>query len=104
MLCRFKCVSTPRRHCKKRGLPCVSDMYYLSFPKDRWTTKFLVYSVFLIDTAQTIIVTNDAFNTYAEHYGQLDALTAIQNEWLAVPVFSGIGEKPFPPALRLSLD
>lgn len=78
-------------------------MYYLSFPNDRWTAKFLVYSVFLIDTAQTILVTNDVFNVYAEHYGQPDVLTAIQNEWLAVPVFSGIGEKPFPPVLYLSL-
>lgn len=69
------------------------DIYYISFPKDRWIPKCLVYGVYLIDIAQTCLVTNDVFNAYAKHYGQLDFLAGIQNEWLAVPVLSGISKK-----------
>lgn len=67
------------------------DLYHLSFPRDKWLTKGLVYFVYLIDTAQTALVTRDIFNAFAVHFGNLDVLDSIQMEWLAVPVFSSIG-------------
>lgn len=66
-------------------------MYHVAFPEDGWFPKCLVYGIYLLDTAQTFIVTSDVYQVYAKHYGQLDELTAMHNEWLAVPIFSGIG-------------
>ena len=68
-----------------------ADLYHLSFPRDRWSTKGLVYFVYVLDTVQTCLVTRDVFNAYARHYGNLDVLDSIQTEWLAVPVFSSVG-------------
>ncbi|EKM52235.1 uncharacterized protein PHACADRAFT_260469 [Phanerochaete carnosa HHB-10118-sp] len=65
-------------------------LYHLAFPDDRWTAKSLVYGIFLLDSAQTFIVTSDAFDTYARHYGDSAQLLQQHNEWLAVPVFSSI--------------
>ncbi|EKM52282.1 uncharacterized protein PHACADRAFT_260563 [Phanerochaete carnosa HHB-10118-sp] len=65
-------------------------LYHLAFPKDSRVVKALVYSVFLIETTQTVLVTHDAFNAYAKGYGNIVALGSAQLEWLAVPIFSGI--------------
>ncbi|EKM52279.1 uncharacterized protein PHACADRAFT_100484, partial [Phanerochaete carnosa HHB-10118-sp] len=65
-------------------------LFYLSFPKDRTVTKALVYSVYLVECAQTLLVTHDAFNTYALHFGDIAVLESAQLEWLAVPIMSGV--------------
>ncbi|OSD00958.1 hypothetical protein PYCCODRAFT_1468921 [Trametes coccinea BRFM310] len=65
-------------------------LYHLAFPKDSAIVKTLVYSVYMIETTQTIIIAHDAFNAYAKGYGDLNALGSAQLEWLAVPIFSGI--------------
>ncbi|EKM52237.1 uncharacterized protein PHACADRAFT_125904 [Phanerochaete carnosa HHB-10118-sp] len=65
-------------------------IYHLSFPNDGWVAQSLVYGVFAVDTVQTILVTNDVFNAYTRHFGQIEILVDIQTEWLAVPIFSGI--------------
>lgn len=51
----------------------------------------LVYGIYLLETTQTILVTHDAFNGYAKGFGNLIDLNSAQLEWLAVPIFSGIG-------------
>lgn len=68
------------------------DLYHLAFPKDRVVTKVLVYGIYLIEITQTILVTHDAFNGYAKGFGSLTDLNSAQLEWLAVPIFSGIGK------------
>lgn len=69
-----------------------ADWYHISFPNDRWQLKCLVYTIYLIEFVQTILVSHDAFNAYAKFYGNLDELNAMQNEWLTVPVMSSIGK------------
>ncbi|KIP04366.1 hypothetical protein PHLGIDRAFT_199838 [Phlebiopsis gigantea 11061_1 CR5-6] len=64
--------------------------YYIAFPNDRWFPKTLVYSVYALDTAQTIIVTNDVFNVYAKNFGNTVMLDSIGTEWLAVPILTSI--------------
>lgn len=71
---------------------CISDLYHVSFSNERWPTKALVYAIYLVETTQTILISHDAFNAYAIHFGDLQNLDAMQNEWLAVPVFSAVGE------------
>ena len=68
------------------------DFYYLSFPRDKWTIKSLVYIVYLVDTAQTCLVTHDIFDAYAKHYGSFDVLNSVQLSPISVPLCSSIGE------------
>ncbi|GJE96047.1 hypothetical protein PsYK624_122400 [Phanerochaete sordida] len=65
-------------------------IYHVAFPKDKWTPKTMVYIIYCIELAQTILVTHDCFNAYARHFGDLEGLNAAQTEWLAVPIFSAI--------------
>ncbi|KAJ7137309.1 hypothetical protein C8R46DRAFT_613931 [Mycena filopes] len=65
-------------------------LYYQAFPNDGVTTKCLVYSVYCIDLIQIVMVTIDAFETFASGYGQASALTDIGLSWLASPIFGGI--------------
>lgn len=68
------------------------DLYHSAFPNDGLFRKILVSVVYLLDAAQTFVVTGDVFQIYAKHYGEVEQLSAMHNEWLAVPVFSSIGE------------
>lgn len=66
-------------------------MYYMAFPNDRRAFKCLIYGIYMVDTAQTLILTHDAYNTFAKGFGDLSALDAMQNGWFYAPVLSGIG-------------
>ncbi|EJD01886.1 uncharacterized protein FOMMEDRAFT_86787, partial [Fomitiporia mediterranea MF3/22] len=66
-------------------------LYHLAFPRDRIAFKALVYTIYLAEVAQTFLVTHDAFFMYAQKYGHVDALDAVQTSWLAIPVLCGIG-------------
>ena len=78
------------------------DWYYLAFPRDTWQVKTVVTLVFLVETAQTIIITNDGFNVFARGFGNAMMLNKVQNEWIAILLFSAIGEYlcNMPPRLR----
>ncbi|KAJ7656107.1 hypothetical protein DFH06DRAFT_1200129 [Mycena polygramma] len=65
-------------------------LYYEAFPNDRKSTKLLVYGVFLIEAAQTGIVTNAAFDTFAYGFGNVAALTDMHLSWLTIPILSAI--------------
>lgn len=65
--------------------------YYLAFPNDARFIKLLVTFVYLVEAAQTFIVTSDCFNIYARHFGTLEALNLVQTEWLAAPTITAIG-------------
>ncbi|KLO06629.1 hypothetical protein SCHPADRAFT_683320 [Schizopora paradoxa] len=65
-------------------------LYYMAFPKDRLSIKMLVYGVYLIETAQTIIIIHDAFKAYAVGFGSFAAVESAQLEWLTTPTFTGI--------------
>ncbi|EJD01895.1 uncharacterized protein FOMMEDRAFT_141125 [Fomitiporia mediterranea MF3/22] len=65
-------------------------LYHLAFPRDSTPFKALVYIIYLIEIAQTLLLTHDAFYMYARHFGDVSALDSVQTGWLAVPVLSGI--------------
>ncbi|KAK0226536.1 hypothetical protein IW262DRAFT_774035 [Armillaria fumosa] len=65
-------------------------LYYLAFPKDRKFTKCLVYGVYIIEFAQTMLLTHDAFVSFGYGFGDLDALTNVHLNWLFVPIMGGI--------------
>ena len=92
---RFKCVRYhryPPRRLRSLRLTHYLDIYHLAFKKDGKYTRAFVYTLYAVETAQTIIATNDAFNTYARNFGKIEILSLVQNVWLSVPVLTGIGK------------
>jgi len=71
---------------------CV-DMYYLAFPTDPRRNKFFVYSVFILEIMQTIIVTHTAFHVFGGGYGNFAFLDSIELVWFSVPIITGIGKQ-----------
>ncbi|PBK61272.1 hypothetical protein ARMSODRAFT_1025792 [Armillaria solidipes] len=65
-------------------------LYHLAFPNDRKFTKCLVYSIYIVEFVQTMLVTYDAFAMFGYGFGNIDALTAMDFHWLVVPIMSGI--------------
>ncbi|KAK0183643.1 hypothetical protein F5146DRAFT_1148915 [Armillaria mellea] len=65
-------------------------LYYLAFPNDRKFTKYLVYGVYVVEFVQTIFVTHDALAMFGYGFGDLEALTRMDFNWVAVPVMGGV--------------
>ncbi|KAG7098297.1 hypothetical protein E1B28_000259 [Marasmius oreades] len=65
-------------------------MYYLAFPKDRGFVKYLVYTVFLLDTLQTALFFHDAFNIFGAGFGDLANLRAAHLTGFSVPILTGL--------------
>ncbi|KAJ4485375.1 hypothetical protein J3R30DRAFT_1349417 [Lentinula aciculospora] len=63
-------------------------IYYLNFPKDSRWNKVLVYTVYLLDWAQTCSATYDAFNWFVYGWGSIDALYDLYSTFLNVPILS----------------
>lgn len=72
-------------------LPFKLDIYYLAFPKDRTYTKLLVYTVYVLEVVQAVLVAHDLFATFATDFGNVARLTAVRLSWLIMPIVSGIG-------------
>ena len=66
-------------------------MYYLAFPTDPKRNKCFVYSVFILEVMQTIIITHTAFRVFGEGYGNFAILDGIELGWFSVPILTGIG-------------
>lgn len=49
-----------------------------------------MYIIFVIEWLQTILITNDAFDKYALHYGDVNNLVKLRLAWFSVPVLGGI--------------
>ncbi|KAJ6580021.1 hypothetical protein DFH09DRAFT_324494 [Mycena vulgaris] len=65
-------------------------LYYQAFPNDRSFNKCLVYTVYLLELAQTILVTQDAFIKFGYGFGDVSTLTDIQMGWLSIPIMSAL--------------
>ena len=72
-------------------LPYYSDIYYLAFSNDPLTSKILVYAVYAVELAQTILFTQMGFKELAAGFGQPEALNEVGNFWFSVPILSSTG-------------
>ncbi|SJK98214.1 uncharacterized protein ARMOST_01475 [Armillaria ostoyae] len=63
-------------------------LYYLAFPKDRKITKCLVYGIYIVEFVQTILFTHDAFAMFGYGFGDIEALTRMNFNWLTIPIMS----------------
>ena len=76
-----------------------ADLFHIAFPKDSWIPKTIEYTIYILETIQTILVTHDGYKYFAEGFGNVETLNKTQLEWIAVPTISGIGGStplPFP--------
>ncbi|KAK0484831.1 hypothetical protein IW261DRAFT_860259 [Armillaria novae-zelandiae] len=65
-------------------------LYYLAFPNDRRFTKNIVYGIYVIEFAQTMLVAHDMFALFGYGFGDMNALTKTNLNWLAVPIMSAV--------------
>ncbi|KAK0241077.1 hypothetical protein EDD85DRAFT_733852, partial [Armillaria nabsnona] len=63
-------------------------LYYLAFPNDKKFTKYLVYGVYVVELAQTILASHDAFGLFGYDFGDFEALTEMRLNWLTIPIMS----------------
>ncbi|EEB92524.1 hypothetical protein MPER_08953 [Moniliophthora perniciosa FA553] len=65
-------------------------MYWTVFPTDSRLAQALVYGIYLLETAQTILLTHDAFQAFV--YGFMDpaSLDKIYHLWLDVYLFDAL--------------
>lgn len=68
------------------------DIYYLSFPRDPKIAKAFVYTTFLVETVQTIIITETAWHVFAVGYGNYSFYDEVRMGWFNIPLIGGIGE------------
>ena len=67
----------------------------MAFPKVERHIKAFVWTVYLLETAQTILATHDAFSALAIGWGQTDALLKPHLLWFSVPVMDGISTSTY---------
>ncbi|KAJ3710856.1 hypothetical protein C8R42DRAFT_690465 [Lentinula raphanica] len=65
-------------------------LYYLNFPKDDWKLKTLVYGLYVLDFAQTLLVTAFVFRMLGSGWGNLTILESVGLSWLALPFFNAL--------------
>ncbi|SJL07148.1 uncharacterized protein ARMOST_10491 [Armillaria ostoyae] len=65
-------------------------LYYLAFPDDRRSLKYLVYGIYVIEFVQTMVVARDTFVTFGYSFGDVEALTRMNYSWLTVPIMSAV--------------
>ncbi|KAF8881427.1 hypothetical protein CPB84DRAFT_1791863 [Gymnopilus junonius] len=63
-------------------------IYFLAFPNDPRWTQMLVYGLYIAEVIQTILLTQSAFSSFAEGFGNLNAVNEEKNLWFSVPIMS----------------
>ncbi|KAH8806621.1 hypothetical protein DL96DRAFT_1631218 [Flagelloscypha sp. PMI_526] len=65
-------------------------IYHIAFPHDLWGLKVIVYAVFLIELAQSIVQINDNFEMDVLRYGDPEMLEDSQTGWLSIPLLTSM--------------
>lgn len=66
-------------------------MYYLAFPRDPVSRKTLIYATYALESAQTFMMTNTAFQSFATDFGNRHNLDVVYLLWFLIPVIGGLG-------------
>ena len=67
-----------------------ADNYYLSFPKDPITRKFLVYFIWILETLHVGLATRDIYDLFINGFGDLGAVDKFHLIPLTIPILGGI--------------
>ncbi|PPR05661.1 hypothetical protein CVT26_009234 [Gymnopilus dilepis] len=66
------------------------DVYYLSFPDDRLRNKILVYGLYAIEVAQTIVSAIDCCFWFSAGFGNVDQLDSVNFSPADIPMFCAV--------------
>jgi len=64
--------------------------YYIAFPNDRRFIKAIVYTVFLSEIVQTVLITRDAYAVFVTGFGNPASLDDVHTHWFTIPISGGI--------------
>ncbi|KAL4244836.1 hypothetical protein ABKN59_001506 [Abortiporus biennis] len=65
-------------------------MYHISFPEDHLGVKTIVYTLYLLDLAQTFIISSQIFENFILMFGNPDSFQAFSSSWISLTLMSGI--------------
>ncbi|KAF9479980.1 hypothetical protein BDN70DRAFT_932096 [Pholiota conissans] len=65
-------------------------LYFKTFSNDRIFLKTLVYTVYTLQMAQTILLTRAEWKVFVTGFGDLDSLGEVWAAWIALCVIGGI--------------
>ncbi|KAL0573535.1 hypothetical protein V5O48_008420 [Marasmius crinis-equi] len=66
------------------------DFYYTAFPNDNKICQTVVYGVYALEIAQTIMITHDAFQNFVYGFGKVSALDDLQVLWFDTAIMDGV--------------
>ncbi|KAF8970459.1 hypothetical protein BDZ97DRAFT_1791532 [Flammula alnicola] len=68
------------------------DFYCAAFPKDRFLLKTVIYAVYMLESAQTLLLSVDAFKMFAIGFGNSTSFAKLDlhSGWFSIPIMSGI--------------
>ncbi|KAJ3566556.1 hypothetical protein NP233_g6929 [Leucocoprinus birnbaumii] len=64
-------------------------IYFLAFPRDRAASRWLVGVVFMLETAQVIVIARDMFESFAKGFGDPSAITGTHLTGFSAPIVAG---------------
>ncbi|KAK2465491.1 hypothetical protein APHAL10511_002383 [Amanita phalloides] len=65
-------------------------IFQISFPKERWTLKTLVYGLLVIDTAQTFFFSHYAWHVLVNGWGNPEVLAGFTWSSCTIPIVDGL--------------
>ncbi|TCD63023.1 hypothetical protein EIP91_006086 [Steccherinum ochraceum] len=65
-------------------------LYYIAFPKDRITLKIFTFVAFVVELAQIVIASYDAYRMLANGWGNQAALDDVGLYWVGLPLMTAI--------------
>ena len=69
----------------------VKDLYSQAFPNDRPILKALVYGVYPLELAQTILLTQTGWAMLVQGFGHVEAIDEVGTTFLSVSFIGGLG-------------
>ena len=57
-----------------------------------WQVRVTAWTLYFLETIQTILATYDAFKTFGAGWGKSESLSSTQISWFSIPVMGGVSE------------
>ncbi|KAF9522254.1 hypothetical protein CPB83DRAFT_134639 [Crepidotus variabilis] len=71
------------------GVLCMQVfLYYLCVSKDPLPIQAIVYSLCIFQAAQTFLLTQSAFNTFASGFGNVNLIHDMHHLWFSIPIMT----------------
>lgn len=65
-------------------------LYSLAFPNDRVYMKCLVYGVYILESAQSVLIAGTEWRVFVTGFGNVEVIDQIDLTWLTIPILTAI--------------